>query len=344
MKAAKEGDECATALLTATGICLQERASALADSGKFLEAAELRAGKFVECLTRLQAHGLRVKGETALPNVYDSIAALYLRTNQPKMAIKFLRKAVVATARTESYADRFTPIGVQRSEDVTDWAEVSWHPSLLISYKSKAEDGDLSDVSVVPRDASSVTKDEEQILELLLRVGDRWTIKKGKNGPETTKGANAVGHILLTLGNQLFTMNLYEEAERPLLTASGMLQHDLEMQGVALHLLGASYFHRAKSGQGDTQKMTQNAAQAFAIAAECKVGDGRCTKPGAQQGVSSLLFLGRCLFELGQPVDAEKVTSQAMSIARQVLGDDAKETREAINAMMQLKRQLSGAG
>lgn len=341
-KAASDGDECTTALLSATGIALQERASGLSDAGKFVEAAELRAGKFVECLTRLQAHGLRPKGETAIHNVYDSVAALYLRAKEPKVAIRYLRKAVAATARTVSYADRFTPIGVQRGEDAKDWSELAWHPSLLGSYKSKAQDGDLSDVSVVPIDPSKVTEDDEQIIQLLLRVGDRWSIKKGKNGPEVTKGANDVGQMLLTLGNQLFVTQEYKEAERPLLTASGMLQHDLEMQGVALHLLGASYFHRAKTAQSDAQEITRKAAEAFAIAAECKVGDGRCTKPGAQQGVSSLLFLGRCLFELGQPADSEKVTAQAINIARQVLGDDAKETREAINAMMQLKRQIGG--
>jgi tetratricopeptide (TPR) repeat protein len=343
-KAASDGDECTTALLSATGIALQERASGLADEGKFVEAAELRAGKFVECLTRLQAHGLRSKGETSIHNVYDSVAALYLRANESAKAIEYLRKAVAATAREVSYADRFTPIGVKRGEDAKDWSELSWHPSLLGSYTSNAQDGDLSDVSVVPINPSKVTADEEEIIQLLLRVGDRWTVKKGKNGPETTTGAGGVGQMLLTLGNQLFAAQRYDEAERPLLTAAGMLQHDLEMQGVALHLLGASYFHRAKAAQADGQELTRKAAESFAIAAECKVGDGRCTRPGAQQGVSSLLFLGRCLFELGQPADAEKVTAQAINIARQVLGDEANETREAINAMMQLKRQLAGGG
>jgi len=61
---------------------------------------------------------------------------------------------------------------------------------------------------------------------------------------------------------------------------------------------------------------------------------------GAAEAIDSLLFLGRCMFELDEPQQAEQVTAQAISMGRQVLGDNAKETNGAIRAMMELKRQI----
>jgi len=336
-KAAREGVECETALLAATGICLQERAGGLADQGKVAEAAELRGGKFLETVIRLQAHGLRPKPDVLLPNVYDSIAALYLRMNEKKKALDFLRKCVVSTARQERYADRFVPEGEERGvRSMDNWEDVCWHPSLLVTTKVEDGEGD-----VVPKAPWTMSDDEKETLELILRVGDRWTMKKGEPGREATRGANALGHILLTLGNQLLQTKDNATAQRVCKTSAGMFMHDPEMQGVALHLVGVSHFHMASDNKPKAKEILPNAAQAFALAAECRVGGGRCTKKGASEGISSLLFLGRCLFELDSPEDAERVTAQAISIGRQVLGDQAKETNEAIRAMMELKRQMS---
>lgn len=336
-KAAREGVECETALLAATGICLQERAGGLADQGKVAESAELRGGKFLETVIRLQAHGLRPKPDVLLPNVYDSIAALYLRMNEKKKALDFLRKCVVSTARQERYADRFVPEGEERGvRSMDNWEDVCWHPSLLVTTKVEDGEGD-----VVPKAPWTMSDDEKETLELILRVGDRWTMKKGEPGREATRGANALGHILLTLGNQLLQTKDNATAQRVCKTSAGMFMHDPEMQGVALHLVGVSHFHMASDNKPKAKEILPNAAQAFALAAECRVGGGRCTKKGASEGISSLLFLGRCLFELDSPEDAERVTAQAISIGRQVLGDQAKETNEAIRAMMELKRQMS---
>jgi hypothetical protein len=50
------------------------------------------------------------------------------------------------------------------------------------------------------------------------------------------------------------------------------------------------------------------------------------------------------MFELGEFEQTEQVTAQAISLGRQVLGDNAKETNEAIKAMMEFKRQMSMMG
>jgi len=340
-RAAKDGAESQTTLLAATGICLQERAGGMADQGMFREAAELRGGKFLETVIRMQAHGLRAKPDVLLPNVYDSIAALYLRAKDTKRGLGFLYRAVASTACTERYGDKYVPEGEARGLRAEKWDDVCWHPSLLVSKKqTTGEDSEEEDV--VPRRPWEVSAEEKKIIEQLLASGDKWTMKTGKAGPEPARGANAIGHILFALGNQLMVAEKWDEAVRPMQTACAMLQNDLDMQGSAFHLLGVIHFQFAKRAENRDRyrEILPKAANAFALSADCRVDEGKCTKKGATEAIDSLLFLGRCMFELGEPQQAEQVTAQAISIGRQVLGDDAKETNGAIRAMMELKRQI----
>lgn len=341
-RAAKDGAESQTALLAATGICLQERAGGMADRGMFREAAELRGGKFLETVIRMQAHGLRAKPDVLLPNVYDSIAALYLRAKDTKRGLGFLYRAVASTACTERYGDKYVPEGEARGLRAETWDDVCWHPSLLVSKKQTTGEDSGEEEDVVPRRPWEVSAEEKKIVEQLLASGDKWTMKKGKAGPEPARGANAIGHILFALGNQLMVAEKWDEAVRPMQTACAMLQNDLDMQGSAFHLLGVIHFQFAKRAENRDRyrEILPKAANAFALSADCRVDEGKCTKKGAAEAIDSLLFLGRCMFELGEPQQAEQVTAQAISIGRQVLGDDAKETNGAIRSMMELKRQM----
>ena len=337
-KAAKDGSECETALLAATGICLQERAAGLADQEKVLEAAQVRGGKFLETVTRLQAHGLRQKPDVNLSNVYDSVAALYLRAKEQETAIKFLRKCVLATASQEGFIENAVPLGVARAERAMDsWEDVCWHPSLLYSTKSGEEVKD-----VVPQKPYEMSADENKIFEKILRIGENWNIKKGTPGKEWQKGANQLGHMLLALGNQLFLRKETQEASRVLKTAASMFVHDTNYQATAMHWFGSCVFQNAKANPTRIREILPEAAQAFAVAAECRVGGGgNPTKKDVSEGISSLLFLGRVLFELGSFVESERVINQAITLGRKVLGDEAKETADAIRAMMELKKQLA---
>ena len=341
-RAAREGAESQTALLAATGICLQERAGGFSDQGMFREAAELRGGKFLETVTRMQAHGLRAKPDVLLPNVYDSIAALYLRAKETKKGLGFLYRAVASTACTERYGDKYVPEGEARGLRAASWDDVCWHPSLLVSKKQTTGGDSEEEEDVVPRRPWEVSAEEKKIVEQLLASGDKWTMKKGKAGPEPARGANAIGHILFALGNQLMMAEKWEEAVRPMQTACAMLQNDLDMQGSSFHLLGVIQFQISKRPENRSRckEILPKAANAFALSADCRVDDGKCTKKGAAEAIDSLLFLGRCMFELDEPQQAEQVTAQAISMGRQVLGDNAKETNGAIRAMMELKRQM----
>ena len=136
-RAAREGAESQTALLAATGICLQERAGGFSDQGMFREAAELRGGKFLETVTRMQAHGLRAKPDVLLPNVYDSIAALYLRAKETKKGLGFLYRAVASTACTERYGDKYVPEGEARGLR----ALASWD-AVLASVVARLQEAD----------------------------------------------------------------------------------------------------------------------------------------------------------------------------------------------------------
>ena len=194
----------------------------------------------------------------------------------------------------------------------------------------------------MPRRPWELSAEEKKIVEQLLASGDKWTMKKGKAGPEPARGANAIAHILFALGNQLMMAEKWEEAVRPMQTACAMLQNDLDMQGSSFHLLGVIQFQISKRPENRSRckEILPKAANAFALSADCRVDDGKCTKKGAAEAIDSLLFLGRCMFELDEPQQAEQVTAQAISMGRQVLGDNAKETNGAIRAMMELKRQM----
>lgn len=338
-KAAADGVESDSALLAATGICLMERAGGLADQGKFTEAVELRSGKFLETIIRMQAHGLRTKPDVLLPNVYDSIAALHLKAKNKKKALDFLRKAVVSTACTEGFRDKCLPEGEARGiRCASTWDDVRWHPSLLVSKKGAESD----EVDVVPKRPWEMTKEENAMLDQIYAAGENWALKKGKKGgtpPE--RGATPLGHILYTLANQYAQAEMWPEAVRPLIAGAYMFQNDVDMQGDCFHLLGIAHFHEAGHSPEKKKEILPLAANAFALAADTRITDGKTTQKGATEAINSLLFLGRCMFELNEFGQAEAVTAQAISLGRQVLGDNAKSTAEAIRAMMELKKAMS---
>jgi tetratricopeptide (TPR) repeat protein len=268
---------------------------------------------------------------------------LYIQGQDIKKALSFLHRAVASTACTECYGDKFIPEGETRGIKAEGkWDDVCWHPSLLASKKG----ADPGEVDVVPRAPWEVSPEEKKIIDQILGVGDKWTMKKGKPGPEPTRGANSLGHILYTLGNHLMQAGKWEEAGRPLKTAAAMLQNDLDMQGNCFHLLGVVHFQIAKLpiNRARVKEILPRAASSFALSADCRIVDGKCTKKGAADSINSLLFLGRCMFELGEFEQTEQVTAQAINLGRQVLGDSAKETNEAIKAMMEFKRQMSTMG
>ena len=87
----------------------------------------------------------------------------------------------------------------------------------------------------------------------------------------------------------------------------------------------------------DRELRTQ-AALAFSAAAECRLNS---TDPeGMSDGVSSLLFLGRVMFELGENSDAMNVTQRALEVAKKGLGEDSKQAKEAMNAMRHLQMEV----
>jgi hypothetical protein len=56
--------------------------------------------------------------------------------------------------------------------------------------------------------------------------------------------------------------------------------------------------------------------------------------------VGSLLFLGRVLVDMNNWRDAERIHVQALEIARQSLGDEATETKNCLQAMMNLRGKM----
>ena len=52
------------------------------------------------------------------------------------------------------------------------------------------------------------------------------------------------------------------------------------------------------------------------------------------------MLLGRVLTDMNNWRDAERIHVQALEIARQALGDEAQETRNCLQAMMNLRGKM----
>jgi hypothetical protein len=109
-------------------------------------------------------------------------------------------------------------------------------------------------------------------------------------------------------------------------------------------MLACSNFYQVgKNGKTEDAKkldreLRRQAALAFSAAAECRLNS---TDPeGLKDGVSSLLFLGRVMFELGEISDAMNVTHRALDVAKTGLGENSKEAKEAMNALRHLQMEV----
>jgi hypothetical protein len=103
------------------------------------------------------------------------------------------------------------------------------------------------------------------------------------------------------------------------------------------------FYQVGKNGKSDDarkldRELRTQAALAFSAAADCRLSS---TDPeGLKDGVSSLLFLGRVMFELGEVSDAMNVTQRALDVARKGVGEDSKEAKEAMNALRHLQMEV----
>jgi hypothetical protein len=288
-------------------------------------------------------------------------------------ATKLLKRAVSATAGAVELPGFYTLGEIKRIK--FDDAGVSWHRALLEDEDNKEaddnkngkKDGVSKDVIDfiengedsrednndsnnknglvgAPRDPFVGDEIEVATYEAVVKIGDKWDIKRGEEGEEEVDGCEAVGSILLALGQVFFGFDQYKDASRPLRTASRFLAHDPSTQGVALHMLACSNFYQVgKNGKTEDAKkldreLRRQAALAFSAAAECRLNS---TDPeGLKDGVSSLLFLGRVMFELGEISDAMNVTHRALDVAKTGLGENSKEAKEAMNALRHLQMEV----
>ena len=371
---AEENGESDVQLLNATASYCGERANGYESRGKFKESALYRAKKFVETCARLEAHGTRRDANPAqLSQAIDSAAQACVRAGDKMNATKLLKRAVSATAGAVELPGFYTLGEIKRIK--FDDAGVSWHRALLEDEDNKEaddnkngkKDGLSKDVIDfiengedsrednndsnnknglvgAPRDPFVGDEIEVATYEAVVKIGDKWDIKRGEEGEEEVDGCEAVGSILLALGQVFFGFDQYKDASRPLRTASRFLAHDPSTQGVALHMLACSNFYQVgKNGKTEDAKkldreLRRQAALAFSAAAECRLNS---TDPeGMKDGVSSLLFLGRVMFELGEISDAMNVTHRALDVARTGLGEDSKEAKEAMNALRHLQMEV----
>ena len=378
---AEENGESDVQLLNATASYCGERANGFEARGKFKESALYRAKKFVETCARLEAHGTRRDANPAqLSQAIDSAAQACVRAGDKMNATKLLKRAVAATAGAVELPGFYTLGEIKRIK--FDDEGVSWHRALLEddddeegggSKNGKKKDGVSKDViDFIENGEDATTKEDSDnnssssnkknglvgaprdpfvgdeievgTYEAVVKIGDNWEIKKGAEGEEEVDGCEAVGSILLALGQVFFGFDQYKEASRPLRTASRFLAHDPSTQGVALHMLACSMFYQVgKNGKSDDarkldRELRTQAALAFSAAADCRLSS---TDPeGLKDGVSSLLFLGRVMFELGEVSDAMNVTQRALDVARKGVGEDSKEAKEAMNALRHLQMEV----
>ena len=81
-------------------------------------------------------------------------------------------------------------------------------------------------------------------------------------------------------------------------------------------------------------------AGAFQAAAAARLSLGPDEPKAVKEAVGSLLFLGRVLTDMNNWRDAERIHVQALEIARQALGDEAQETKNCLQAMMNLRGKM----
>ena len=366
---AEENGESDVQLLNATATYCGERANGYEARDWWKKSALYRAKKSVETCARLEAHGTRRDANPAqLSQAIDSAAQACVKAKDKMNATKLLKRAVAATAGAVELPGFHTLGEIKRIKFDDDG--VRWHWALLenddedstnvkknkeavskdvIDFIENGEEGnsdkgDKNGLVGAPRDPFVGDEIEVATYEAVVKIGDKWETKKGVEGDEEVDGCEAVGSILLALGQVFFGFDQYKEASRPLRTASRFLAHDPSTQGLALHMLACSNFYQVgKNGKSDDAKkldreLRTQAALAFSAAAECRLNS---TDPeGMSDGVSSLLFLGRVMFELGENSDAMNVTQRALEVAKKGLGEDSKQAKEAMNAMRHLQMEV----
>ena len=92
---------------------------------------------------------------------------------------------------------------------------------------------------------------------------------------------------------------------------------------------------------GKDERLRAYSAGAFQAAAAARLLSLGPDEPKAvKEAVGSLLFLGRVLVDMNNWRDAERIHVQALEIARQALGDEAKETKNCLQAMMNLRGKM----
>ena len=191
-------------------------------------------------------------------------------------------------------------------------------------------------------DDEGMPKSEATALQVLFSIGDGWKMRGGVPGrEEIMEGAEAVGTKLYILGQQLFAAEAWRESQRPLRTAAALIMHMPYQQGAACHYLACSYFHEnMRDKGGKDERLRAYSAGAFQAAAAARLSLGPDEPKAVKEAVGSLLFLGRVLVDMNNWRDAERIHVQALEIARQTLGDEAQETRNCLQAMMNLRGKM----
>ena len=204
------------------------------------------------------------------------------------------------------------------------------------------DDDDRKDIDESEADDEGMPKREASALQVLFSIGDGWKMRGGVPGrEEIMEGAEAVGTKLYILGQQLFAAEAWRESQRPLRTAAALIMHMPYQQGAACHYLACSYFHEnMRDKGGKDERLRAYSAGAFQAAAAARLSLGPDEPKAVKEAVGSLLFLGRVLVDMNNWRDAERIHVQALEIARQTLGDEAQETRNCLQAMMNLRGKM----
>ena len=204
------------------------------------------------------------------------------------------------------------------------------------------DDDDRKDFDEAEADDEGMPKSEATALQVLFSIGDGWKMRGGVPGrEEIMEGAEAVGTKLYILGQQLFAAEAWRESQRPLRTAAALIMHMPYQQGAACHYLACSYFHEnMRDKGGKDERLRAYSAGAFQAAAAARLSLGPDEPKAVKEAVGSLLFLGRVLVDMNNWRDAERIHVQALEIARQTLGDEAQETRNCLQAMMNLRGKM----
>lgn len=204
------------------------------------------------------------------------------------------------------------------------------------------DDEDRKDVDEAAVDDEGMPKREGAALQVLFSIGDGWKMRGGMPGkPEVMEGAEDVGTKLYVLGQQLFAAEAWRESQRPLRASAALIMHMPFQQGAACHYLACAYFHEnMRDHGGKEERLRAYAAGAFQAAAAARLSLGPDEPKAVKEAVGSLLFLGRVLVDMNNWRDAERIHVQALEIARQSLGDEATETKNCLQAMMNLRGKM----